>query len=108
MSFLVTVVRDKSAAPRSRRLVVLTHKMSRCLVNAYCSRAIGMAVLRAEPFELEVTPYTANGEGPEKVSTWWLIPSYSARWLGKPGGGRDELRLEYRLSGTRGAWERIG
>jgi hypothetical protein len=99
MSFLVTVVRDKSAAPRSRRLVVLTHKMSRCLVNAYCSRAIGMAVLRAEPFELEVTPYTANGEG---------LPSYSARWLGKPGGGRDELRLEYRLSGTRGAWERIG
>lgn len=101
--FLVTATkrrRDGTINPAAlpRYIIVLSHETSRCVVNAYCSRRIGMAVLHAEPFEIEVAAYKPNGYEPAV---------YVARWRGKPGGGRDELRLEYQRSDAE-RWERVG
>lgn len=85
---------------KDRSIVVLSHESSRCQLSWYCAIKIAARVLKEEPGNIDFVPFTSETKWKRKQSIFY------ARWQGKPGGGLDELRLEYKRSNDQ-TWERM-
>lgn len=76
---------------KGQTVIVLSHESSRCVLGWFSCAKIASLLLKVEPGSLVATEIKPGKKVPKVQNT------YIARWVGKPGGGLDELRLEYKL-----------
>jgi hypothetical protein len=85
---------------KGKTVVILSHETSRCVLGWYSCIRIASLLLKSEPGSLEGEEIKPGVKGRKVRDT------YHARWLGKPGGGLNELRLEFKRVAAK-EWERV-
>jgi len=87
---------------KGKTVMILSHESSRCVLGWFSCVKIAALLLKSEPGSLLATEIKPGKKIPKVQQT------FVARWVGKPGGGLDELRLEYKRSiDAITQWERV-
>lgn len=79
-------------------VVIKSHESSRCVMNWYDCRRIASMILQCDLGCIKHEKYKPNGRKIKRI--------YYARWQGKPGGGLDERRLEFKRAEDK-TWTRF-